>query len=361
MKIKEIFKQISDPRIDRKKLHLLDDILGLSLLAVICGAEGWESIEEFGKSKEAFLQEILELPNGIPSHDTIERVFRRINSKEFEKAFISWIQSLSISTEGKIVSIDGKTVRGSKDARNGKYAIHMVSAWCEANSITLGQVKTECKSNEIQAVKELLGLLSIEGAIVTADAMSCQREIAAQIIDQKADYILAVKDNQQNLLEEIEDLFTYQGADQEYTHTEGDHGRIETRKCRIINNLEELHKKEHWKNLSTIVKIESTRQVDKTTTHQNRYYISSCNKDAEFFNTAIRTHWSIENSCHWVLDVQFNEDKSRKRKDNCAENFAIIRRIALNLLKNKQYRRFGVQNKRLVASWNHDFLLSLII
>lgn len=359
MNIKEIFSQIRDPRIERGKLHLLDDIFGLSLLAVICGAESWESIEVFGKSKEDFLKQILELPNGIPSHDTIERVFRSVNSKEFEGAFLKWIATLSINTEGKIVSIDGKTLRGSQDENNGKYAIHMVSAWCDANSITLGQIKTESKTNEIQAIKDLLNVLSIQGAIVTIDAMGCQKEIAAQIVELKADYILAVKENQKNLLQEMQDLFKYQGAEEYFTKTEGDHGRIETRKCSIITKLNELDKKEDWKKLSTIIKIESQRQIKDKTTNQIRYYISSCIKTAEYFNTAIRTHWSIENKCHWVLDVQMNEDHSRKRKDHAAENFAIIRRIALNLLKIKPYRRFGIQNKRLVASWDHKFLLSL--
>ena len=360
MKLQEIFAQIPDPRIDRRKLHLLDDILLLSLLAVICGAESYEAIELFGKSKEDFLRGVLQLPNGIASHDTLERLFKRIDSRAFEEAFLSWIKSLEIDTAGKIISIDGKTVRGSQDNINGRYPIHLVSAWCSANSMTLGQIRTAAKSNEIQAIKELLDLIDIEGSIVTIDAMGCQKEIAAKIIDKKADYILAVKQNQGTLYNEVGSLFAHQKVSHHNVTIEGDHGRIEQRNCSVIHNLRMIGEKDKWVGLKSVIKVEATRELPSGIQTETRYYISSVLQDAMFFNNAIRSHWAIENSCHWVLDVQFREDESRKRKGQSAENFAIIRRIALNLLKQKPLRRLGIANKRLVAGWDHDFLLSLL-
>ena len=360
MDIKKIFSTLEDPRIDRKKLHLLDDILGLTLLAVLCGADGWEAIELFGKSKKEFLRQVLELPNGIPSHDTIERLFQRLDSRKFEEAFMNWVKGLEISTSGKIISIDGKTLRGSRDEGNGRYAIHLVSAWCGANSISLGQIKTQGKSNEINAVKELLTLLDISGSVITIDAMGCQRDIAEQIVENGADYILAVKDNQKKLKEEIMDMFEFSGALQRTTQTEKDHGRIETRTCSIIKDLGQLQGAQNWRGLKTIIKIESKRVLKNKTTSETRYYISSIDNNAEYFNHTVRSHWGIENSYHWVLDVQMGEDADRKRKNNSAENFAIIRRVALAMLQNKQLRRLGVKNKQLVAGWDHAFLLSLL-
>jgi predicted transposase YbfD/YdcC len=362
MKLQEIFAQIPDPRIDRRKLHLLDDILLLTLLAVICGAESYEAIELFGKSKLDFLKQILELPNGIPSHDTLERVFKRIDGKAFETAFIAWIETLGITTEGKIISIDGKTVRGSQDEKNGKYAIHLVSAWCSDNQLMLGQIRTASKSNEIKAVQQLLDLIDVEGGIITIDAMGCQRDIATKIIGKKADYILAVKQNQETLYNEIAGAFAHKKPEDEYVSKfEGDHGRIEQRTCSVIHQLSWIEEKSKWMGIKSIVKVEATREVDGESSTETRFYIASIEQDAYSFNQAIRQHWGIENNLHWTLDVQFREDESRKRKGQSAENFAIIRRIALMLLKNKKLRRLGVHNKRLVAGWDHDFLLSLIL
>lgn len=361
MKLQDIFSQIPDPRIDRRKLHLLEDILLLTLLAVLCGAESYESIELFGKSKKDFLKQVLSLPNGIASHDTIERLFKRIDSHAFEAAFLCWIKSLEINTEGKIISIDGKTLRGSQDGTNGRYAIHMVSAWCAANEMTLGQIRTESKSNEINAVKQLLELLDIEGSIITLDAMGCQKEIAAAIVGKKADYILAVKQNQQTLYDQIAGAFAHQKSQHHAVELEADHGRIEHRTCSVIHQLSWIGEKEKWEALQSIIKIEATREVNATSSTETRYYISSLKQDAHYFNRTIRQHWRIENSYHWVLDVQFREDESRKRKGQSAENFAIIRRIALNLIKQKKLRRLGVHYKRLFAGWDHDFLLSLLL
>jgi predicted transposase YbfD/YdcC len=361
MEIKEIFIGITDPRIERKKLHSLSDILGLSLLATLCGSEGWETIEEFGNSKIEMLKELLELPNGIPSHDTIERVFRRIDYHEFEKCFINWVHSLTIQTDGRLINIDGKTARGSKDESNGKYAIHLVSAWCEANQLVLGQIKTEHKSNEIEAIKSLLLLLDIRGCLISIDAMGCQTHIAEQIVGKGADYLLAVKENQGTLLDDIQYSFRDIKVENKHSYITKDHGRIERRTCKVLTNLKQIEGRKKWKNLKSIIQIKTYREqvISGKKQEQTRYYISSTWKSAELFNHGVRKHWAIENSLHWVLDVQMNEDKIRKRKENSAENFSIIRKVALNLIKNKPYKRFGVQNRRQIASWNNQYLKSL--
>jgi predicted transposase YbfD/YdcC len=358
--LKEYLGQIRDPRINRRKLHSLEDIVLLVLIAVICGCESWETIEEFGKNKKGFLRKYLELTNGIPSHDTIERLFKRMNNIVFSDILMRWSNLLRKKEVGDIVSVDGKTIRGSKDMANGRYAIHLVSAWCNKNRLVLGQVKTACKTNEIEAVKELLNLLDIEDAVITADAMSCQKEIITQIVKQKADYIIAVKDNQKNLKQDIVHEFNTQQNIDIHEWIEKDHGRIETRTCQVINNLKELEGKENWEALESIVKINSIRNINGVQTEEERFYISSKLQTAAYFNKAIRAHWGIENSLHWTLDVQFDEDKSRKRKDNAAENFATVRRLALTKLTNTPFKRQGVNNRRLIASWNEDYLTEIL-
>jgi predicted transposase YbfD/YdcC len=358
--LKKYLGQIRDPRINRRKLHLLEDIVLLVLIAVICGCESWETIEEFGKNKIVFLQKYLKLSNGIPSHDTIERLFKRMDNIVFSDILMQWSNLLRKKGVGDIVSVDGKTLCGSKDTTNGRYAIHLVSAWCNKNRLVLGQVKTACKTNEIEAVKELLNLLDIEGAVITADAMSCQKEIIKQIVEQKADYIIAVKDNQKNLKQDIAYEFKVQPGIDTHQWVEKDHGRIETRTCQVISNLKELEGRENWAALKSIVKITSVRDIKGVQTEEERFYISSKLQKAEYFNKAIRAHWGIENSLHWTLDVQFNEDKSRKRKDNAAENFATIRRLALTKLTNTPFKRQGVFNRRLIASWNENYLSEVL-
>lgn len=358
--LKEYLGQVWDPRINRRKLHLLDDIVLLVLIAVICGCESWETIEEFGKNKIVFLRKYLTLSNGIPSHDTIERLFKRMDNTVFSGVLHQWGNLLRDKGVGDIVSVDGKTLRGSKDELNGRYAIHLVSAWCNKNRLVLGHVKTECKTNEIEAVKELLGLLDIEGSVITADAMSCQKEIIKQIVGQKADYIIAVKDNQKNLKQDIAFEFKTKTHIDTHQWTEKDHGRIETRTCHVINNLNDLEGRENWAELKSIVKIISTRDVKGIQTQEERFYISSKLQTSAYFNRAIRTHWGIENSLHWTLDVQFNEDKSRKRKDNAAENFATVRRLALTKLTNTPFKRQGINNRRLIASWNETYLAEIL-
>jgi predicted transposase YbfD/YdcC len=358
--IGDYFSNITDPRIERCKEHLLEDILLLAIIAVICGCESWETIEDFGKSKIEFLKNYLKLPNGIPSHDTIERLFKRIDSKAFGKSFMEWADTFRIKREGDFLNIDGKTLRGSKDEGNGKYAIHLVSAWSYQNRLVLGQVKTSGKSNEIAAVKELLILLDIKGAIITADAMSCQKDIVKQICDKEADYIIAIKDNQKNLKEAIEYEFKTQLKIFRNETLEKSHGRIETRTCEVISNITEIENKDSWINLKSVIKITSIREIRGVTTKEERFYISSLSQTPEYFNKAIRHHWAIENNLHWVLDVQFKEDYSRKRKDNSAENFAIVRRFALTRITQNPLKRYGVNNRRKIASWDQEYLTKVL-
>lgn len=358
--IGDYFSNIPDPRIERCKEHLLEDILLLAIIATICGCESWETIEEFGKSKKEFLKNYLKIPNGIPSHDTIERLFKRIDSRVFAKSFMDWTDAMRVKSKGEFLNIDGKTLRGSKDEGNGKYAIHLVSAWSHQNRLVLGQTKTSGKSNEIEAVKELLVLLDIKGAVITADAMSCQREIVQQICDKEADYILAIKDNQKNLREAIEYEFKTQSNILCSETIEKDHGRIETRKCEVINNLAEIENAEQWAGLKSVIKITSIREIKTIVTKEERFYISSLDQTSEYFNKAIRNHWAVENNLHWVLDVQFKEDHSRKRKDNAAENFAIVRRFALTKITQTPLKRYGVNNRRLIAALNEEYLTKVL-
>jgi predicted transposase YbfD/YdcC len=353
------FSNIDDPRIERNKQHLLEDILVLTVLAVICGAESWESIEHYGNSKTEFLKTFLQLPNGIPSHDTIQRIFERIDPEQFRTGFVEFVSSICVKDRMDLINIDGKTLRHSFDSNTGKSAIHMVSAWSQSNKMVLGQFKVDDKSNEITAIPKLLDLLDIQESIITIDAMGCQKEIAGKIIEKKADYILALKGNQKYIREEVEETFKKRPYDKYNKTIEKEHGRVETRECFIINNMDWLFEKDNWAGIQSIIKIQSERWIKGKTEKENRYYISSLNEDAEFMNKAIRGHWGIENSLHWVLDVQFREDESRKRKGHSAENFAIIRHIALNLLKKNNTIRASIVSKRLIAAWDNDFLLNL--
>lgn len=281
----EHFGNISDPRINRHKRHLLIDIIILTILAVICGAESWDSIELFGKTKIDFLRNILKLPNGIPSHDTINRVFSMLNSRRFEQVFTQWANTLiDRGIQHELIAIDGKTVRRSKDSYHGKSAIHLVNAWANQNQLVLGQYKTENKSNEITAIPELLELLDIKGSIISIDAMGTQTKITQQIVDAQADYILALKDNQQELKEEVESIFNVQTPEFSNETVDKGHGRLEIRKCDVINNLEFVHGKEKWANLTSIVRIKSERTIANKTETETRYYISSMNADAASFN-----------------------------------------------------------------------------
>jgi len=361
-KLKTIFGQVHDFRRSHKQLYDLESILLIGIISVICGADSWNEMESYAQSKEEFLRSFLELPNGIPSHDTFNRVFSNIDSHQFETCFIEWVYTLAQLQPREVVAIDGKTIRGAK-ASGKKSPVHMVSAWANENNLVLGQVKVSEKSNEITAIPKLLEVLSLEDTIVTIDAMGCQTDIAEKIIDKQADYILAVKGNQEQLYEDVKDEFQFGKNMETHLTEEVDHGRIETRTCSVITDFQFIEYKNKWEKLKTIVRIESVREFknsDKLTETATRYYISSLSAKPDEFQKAIRSHWGIENKLHWTLDVAFSEDASRKRTKNASQNFSILNKIALNLLKNEKSSKIGVKSRRMLAGWNNHYLIKVL-
>ncbi len=357
----QYFSELTDPRVERTRRHHMEDILFIAIAAILCGAGSWDEMERFGKAKKAWLKSFLRLPHGIPSHDTFNRLFQSLSPEELEKSFISWVSSIAQRSQGEVVAVDGKSLRGTRSA-DGKSIVHMVSAWAGANNLVLGQCKVDAKSNEITAIPELLRVLELTGATVTIDAIGCQKQIASQIVEQKGDYLLAVKENQPTLLADIRDSFQMLTADSVDEQIDCGHGRVETRRCSVLGDLTLLDNGDQWASLHSIVRLEATR-FHKTTgkeERETRYYISSLTPHAARINTAIRQHWGIENKLHWVLDVAFREDLSRKRAGNAAQNFSLLNRIALNLLRQDKSSRLGIHGKRLAAAWDHDYLLKLL-
>lgn len=357
----DFFTEIEDPRIERCKDHLLEDIIFITIASVICGAETWNDIENYGNAKKEWLKKYLTLANGIPSHDTFNRLFSALDPSRLEESFMNWIKSVAELTSGEIVSIDGKTIRGSRDS-GSKSFVHMVSAWANTNHLLLGQVKVDNKSNEITAIPKLLEVLELTGCIVTIDAMGCQTEIAEKIIRKGADYILSVKGNQGLLEEGILDTIRFVKPVDEFEETDFGHGRIEQRKCSVFTDFSLIENASKWTNLKSVVKIEATRTIKATGKEEKetRFYITSLEPEAMKIAKGVRGHWGVENSLHWVLDVSFGEDKSMKHNQNAIENFSIITRIALNLVKKEASKKRSVKGKRLDAGWDNDYLLKIL-
>ena len=362
MSLKEYFTELPDPRIDRTQAHDLIDILMIAIVAVICGSDDWNMIEEFGKKKQNWLEGFLRLRNGIPSHDTFNRVFSMIDPQKFSNCFINWTNSICKLTDGEVISIDGKALRATAEPSKGKSCIYLVSAWASENKLMLGQQKVAEKSNEITAIPSLLEALVLKGCIITIDAMGCQRDIAKAIIDKEADYILALKGNQGLLHQHVQQSFEIENPTETNTELDLGHGRIEKRTCSIMSDLKWIDEPEKWSGLKTIIKVDSVFEEKSTgkISQDSRFYISSLEPNSSIINTAIRKHWLIENSLHWCLDVAFEEDNSRIRKGFADQNFALLRRIALNLLKIDTTSKLGIKSKRIIAGWDEKYLAQLL-
>lgn len=360
----DCFSVLRDPRIPLKCEHNFLDIVLIVVCATICGADDFVSVEAYAKAKLSWFRERLglKLANGIPSHDTLNRVFALINPKQFHACFLAWVESVTDTLKLKQIPIDGKAMRGSKrKGDNGvERTVQIVSAWASANGVTLAQVRAEEKSNEITAIPQLLALLDISGALVSMDAAGCQKEIAQQIVDGKGDYLLAVKANQPRLYADVDRLAQaalandYLGLSQ-YLLEEKGHGRQELRFCFVLADLESIRDRALWAGLKSVVCVVTCRTLNDTESHETRYYISSRQTSAKDFLTATRTHWGIENQCHWVLDVAFREDDHRLREGHGPENLSLVRKMALAMLK-KAKANIGIKNKRLKAGWDESFL-----
>jgi len=369
--ISEHFADLPDPRRGQGRRHALSDMIVLAVTAVVCAADSWSDVHDFGEAKLKWFTTFLELPHGIPSQDTFERVFSRLDPDAFERCFMEWVQALSLHSGGQLVAIDGKRIRRSfAHAWSQSTAVHLVSAFATANATVFGQLAVESKENEMVAIPRLLRLLDLHGATITIDAMGCQTSIAQQIVEQGGDYVLCVKDNQPGLARalqaDLDDLIRgkFQGVPHDVCETiDGDHGRIETRRVWTSPKMDWLGAEQsRWAGLRSVAVVESTREVPpKGTSHERRYYISTLDgMDAKRMAAAIRGHWGIENKLHYVLDVSFAEDQCRVRKGHAAENLSRIRRIALNLLRRETTKKRGIKGKRLNAAWDHDYLLKLL-
>jgi predicted transposase YbfD/YdcC len=364
------FAEVDDPRIEKNQKHPLINLISIAILGVICGADTWVDIERYGNAKQEWLGTFVDLRNGIPSHDTFGRVFRWLDAEQFRTQFIAWTQRICELTDGQVVALDGKKLRRSHDQQHERDGIWMVSAWAGENRLVLGQIKVDDKSNEITAIPRLLSALDLSGCVVTVDALSTQTAIAQQIVEADADYILPVKDNQGTLYEDM--ILLFDGFEtEEYGHvlydtakwvTEG-HDRREIRQCWVVQQPEYrayLRRGRDWAKLTSLVKLLTIRQTATKTEVTTRYFISSRMATAQAFLNWIREHWQIENGLHWVLDIAFREDESRIRKDHAPQNMAVLRHMALNLLKQETSVKVGIAAKRKMAGWDNTYLLKVL-
>jgi len=364
----EHFSIMPDPRVDRTKLHNLEDILAITICAVICNCDTWNEIEDFGIAHEDWFKTFLKLPNGIPSHDTFGRVFAALAPDDFERCFGAWIADLAGSSEGKLIAIDGKALRRSIDRASGKAAVHLVSAWVHENHAVFGQLAVDDKSNEITAIPKLLDMLKLKDATVTIDAIGCQKDIAQKIIDRKGHYVLAVKGNQGTLHDDIkmflDDAITrdFKGVEHDvFEQTEKGHGRIETRRTWVTGKIDWLKNRHDWAGLQSVAAMDCQRKIGDQCSTERRYFISSLPaRTAQRIAMAVRKHWRVENELHWSLDMCFNEDQSRARVKNAAQNLSRVRRIALTLLRQDASDKASLRRKRLRASWDQKYLLKIL-
>lgn len=364
------FTELKDPRKKNhsQKLHNFEDILVITILGAICGVDDLEELHNFGLAKQDWLKTFLKLPNGIPSSDTFGRIFSLIDPNVFEACFCAWINSLEIDTKGEIIALDGKTLRGSRRGSKSSRPLHLVGAWASKQNILLGQVKTEEKSNEIDAIPELLNIIDVEGATITIDAMGCQKKIAEQIIKKNANYVLSLKQNQESLYNDVISIFKI-GEERQYKKMLNlrrvekihDHGRAETRRYTLVSARDPAAFILRWPGLNSIGMLEVTRTIKGQVERSIRYFLTTFQyEEIDKFKEAVRKHWNIEIGLHWSLDVGFSEDLNRCRKGNAAENLAIVRRIALNLLKRDTTKKCGIKCRRKVAGWDHSYLLQIL-
>lgn len=361
------FSELTDPRIDRTKEHKLIDILTIAICGMICGADNWVAMEQYGNAKQEWLKQFLELPNGIPSHDTIARVFARIDPKEFEQCFRNWVNEIARLIPGEVISIDGKTLKHSGSKGIGKKAIHLVNAWANEQQLVLGQVKVNDKSNEITAIPELIKVLELSGCLVTIDAMGTQTQIAQLIQDRGADYCLALKGNHKYLHERVIELFAlaekqdWSGVKPDFYRTiEKGHGRTEIRRYWTMPATELFFDQDQWIGLQSVGLVESVRKIGIETSTSKRYYLNSFGSNARMLAHAVRSHWGVENNLHWVLDVGLREDDCPVHSDHAPENLAGLRKMSLNLLRSEKTAKIGVANKRLKAAWDDNYLAKVL-
>lgn len=359
----EHIRIISDPRAEKNKRHPLETIMFIAICGVVCGAEGWVDLERFGELKKEWISKYVDLSRGVPSHDTFGRFFALLDPQGFQEGFLEWIRTIHQKTQGRIVSLDGKSLRRSHDRGKGKEALHLVHAWASENHFLLGEIKTEDKSNEITAIPELLRLLDLEGAIVTVDAMGTQKEIVGQIVDKGGDYVVALKGNHGVFHEEVKQYWADPQLRKEaddYETTEKGHGRLEQRRHWSTEDLDWFADKSRWPGLRSIGCVESERTIQGQTSVERRYYLSSLPADAQELARTVRAHWSVENNLHWVLDVVFREDESRVRIGHAAENFALLRRMALSLIKKESTSKASLKGKRFSAALSDAYLEKIL-